>query len=140
MRIIIFCLVAAFLGLNDIEHQQSDKKLLRLVGVRPITIFDHIDTMSVRYNIPKEVILGIGWNESHLGHSHLARKSNNLFGIKCGDGWKGKRCGKYRAYDSHCESIEDFCRYIHKYYSHLIGKPLGKWYIKGYAENPYKFS
>jgi len=139
MRIVLFCLIAAFLGLNDIEHQPTQNNSIRLNSVRPITILDYIDTMALRYNIPKEVIFGVGWNESHLGASPLARKSNNLFGIKCGDGWKGERCGKYRAYSSKLESIEDFCKYIHKYYFHLIGKPLNQWYIKGYAAKPYKF-
>jgi hypothetical protein len=87
-----------------------------------------------------EVIEGVGWNESHLGRSNLAKKTNNLFGIKCGDGWSGERFGTWRKYSSRFESVEDFCKYIIKYYSYLIGKPLNKWVLRGYKSTPYKFS
>lgn len=138
IKLIFAFILIILLGAKDLP-QPKQEKLIRMNSVRPTHILDYIDTMAARYNIPKEVIWGIGWNESHWGQSPLAKRSNNLFGIKCGDGWNGKRCGTYRAYGSHFESVEDFCCYIHKYYSHLIGKPLGRWYIKGYAAKPYKF-
>ena len=108
-------------------------------AVCPISLGAYMDSMAVRHNIPIEVIEGISWNESHWGQSPLARRTNNLYGIKCGDGWKGQRAGTWRKYGDRNESVADFCQYIKKYYSHLIGRPLSQWTIKGYAEKPYKF-
>ena len=71
--------------------------------------------------------------------SKLAKRTNNLYGIKCGDGWKGERSRTWRKYGSRNESVADFCQYIIKHYPFLIGKPLSQWTIKGYAEKPYKF-
>jgi len=139
MRIVLFCLVAALLGLNDIEHRPKEEKLIQLNCVRPTHILDYADTLAIRYGIPFEVIWGVGWNESHFGESVVAKRCNNMFGIKIGDNWNGKTSEKYRAYDSRYDSVLDFCEYIKYYYPHLIGKPLTKWYIKGYAEKPYKF-
>jgi flagellum-specific peptidoglycan hydrolase FlgJ len=39
--------------------------------------------------IPAEVVVGQGVWESAWGQSALARKANNLFGVKAGKGWKG---------------------------------------------------
>jgi len=49
-----------------------------------------IDKM-VKYKIPASITLAQGILESGNGLSTLARKSNNHFGIKCHNNWKGKR-------------------------------------------------
>lgn len=46
-----------------------------------------------KHKIPASIILAQGCLESGDGNSTLARKANNHFGIKCHNGWKGK---KYR--------------------------------------------
>lgn len=49
-----------------------------------------VDHMS-RYKIPASITLAQGLLESGAGQSVLARKSNNHFGIKCHNDWKGGR-------------------------------------------------
>lgn len=58
------------------------------------------------YGIPASVTLAIAMHESASGNSHLARKSNNQFGMK------GRH--SYKSYDSVLESFEDFARIISK--------------------------
>ena len=120
-------------------NPETEQRTIYVPPILPIPLGCYMDSMAARNNIPIQVIEGIGWNESHWGASPLAQKNNNLFGIKCGDGWKGQRLGTWRKYGSANESVADFCEYIKKYYSHLIGRPLNRWVIKGYAEKPYKF-
>lgn len=138
MKTTLSIIITVLLGLNSIQKAEPQKAIV-LPPIQPTAIGVWIDTCANRYNIPTEVIYGIGWNESHMGQSPLALRSNNLFGIKCGDGWSGERCGEFRKYGSHFESVEDFCKYISFYYPHLIGKPVGEWVIWGYKSTPYKF-
>ena len=116
-----------------------EQKTVYLPPVLPIPLGCYMDSMAARHNIPIEVIEGVSWNESHWGQSPLAKRTNNLYGIKCGDGWAGERSGTWRKYGSRNESVADFCSYIIKHYPFLIGRPLSQWTIKGYAEKPYKF-
>ncbi len=58
------------------------------------------------YGIPASITLAIAMHESSSGNSHLARKSNNQFGMK------GRH--SYKTYDSVLESFEDFARIISK--------------------------
>jgi LysM repeat protein len=44
-----------------------------------------------RTGIPASITLAQGMLESDYGNSTLARKGNNHFGIKCHNGWKGKK-------------------------------------------------
>ena len=44
-----------------------------------------------RHKIPASITLAQGCLASNDGHSPLAKKANNHFGIKCHDGWKGKK-------------------------------------------------
>jgi hypothetical protein len=148
MRKIIYILVLLLSLWLLTRNQEAQKEggnstkiesFKRLPAIGAILFDSYMDSMAERHNIPIEVIEGIAWNESHWGQSALAQKSNNLFGIKCGDNWQGERCGKYRKYGDRNESVADFCEYIKKYYSHLIGKPLSQWRIKGYAVKTYTF-
>lgn len=58
------------------------------------------------YGIPASVTLAIAMHESASGNSHLAKKSNNQFGMK------GRH--SYKSYNSVMESFEDFARIISK--------------------------
>ena len=44
-----------------------------------------------KYKIPASIILAQGMVESASGSSNLALKSNNHFGIKCHQEWRGKK-------------------------------------------------
>ena len=44
-----------------------------------------------KYKIPASITLAQACLESGDGNSSLARKANNHFGIKCHEGWKGKK-------------------------------------------------
>ena len=44
-----------------------------------------------RSGVPASITLAQGLLESGYGRSELALKSNNHFGIKCHNGWKGGR-------------------------------------------------
>ncbi len=72
------------------------------------------------YGIPASITMAQGILESDSGNSHLARGSNNHFGIKCKSNWTGKtfthtddapdEC--FRAYDSVEASYEDHADFL----------------------------
>lgn len=79
-----------------------------------------------RSGIPASITLAQGILESGSGRSELAIKSNNHFGIKCHNGWKGGKVyhdddakGEcFRKYDNPEDSYEDhsdFLRYRDRY-------------------------
>lgn len=79
-----------------------------------------------RSGIPASITLAQGLLESGCGRSELALKSNNHFGIKCHNGWKGGRVyhdddekGEcFRKYDHPEDSYKDhsdFLRYRDRY-------------------------
>ena len=63
----------------------ADMAQICLPSVKPTPYIVWIDTCASRYNIPREVILGIASNESKFGSSFLGRTAHNWFGIKKGD-------------------------------------------------------
>ena len=73
-----------------------------------------------RYRIPASITLAQGLLESGAGRSTLTRKSNNHFGIKCGNDWRGKKTyhdddarGEcFRVYKNARESYEDHSRFL----------------------------
>jgi len=79
------------------------------------------------YGIPASITLAIAMHESASGNSHLARKSNNQFGMK------GRH--SYKTYDSVLESFEDFARMMsqRKQFSHLAEK-FDSFDYKGWAK------
>jgi hypothetical protein len=75
-----------------------------------------------QYKIPASITLSQGLLESGAGTSELARKSNNHFGIKCGNSWNGRsvrhdddaRNECFRAYSHPSESYRDHSLFLTK--------------------------
>lgn len=74
-----------------------------------------------QFGIPAPIILAQGILESGAGESSLTRSSNNHFGIKSGNSWKGrihrawddeKEKSKFRCYNSAAESYADHARVL----------------------------
>ncbi len=75
-----------------------------------------------KFGIPASIKLGQGILESSVGNSSLAKATNNHFGIKCGNTWRGdvyyhdddlpKEC--FRKYNSVRESFNDHSKFLKK--------------------------
>ena len=105
----------------------ADNKQISIVvmpSIKPTTLAEWVDTCAARYNIPSKIIYYVGTMESGWGKSKLAKRNNNLFGIKQG--------GKWAKYGSKFESIEDFCKFINKHYPNQVGKTKGVFTLWGY--------
>lgn len=87
-----------------------------------------------KYGIPASITLAQGILESGAGQSKLARESNNHFGIKCHNDWKGARSyhdddargecfRKYRkvedSYDDHSRFLAERSRYASLFKLHI---------------------
>lgn len=86
-----------------------------------ISRYKHIAIDHQRYyGIPASITMAQGILESDSGNSHLAKGSNNHFGIKCKSNWRGRtfthtddapdEC--FRAYDSVEASYEDHAEFL----------------------------
>lgn len=86
-----------------------------------ISRYKHIAIEHQRYyGIPASITMAQGILESDSGNSHLAKGSNNHFGIKCKSNWTGRtfthtddapdEC--FRAYDSVEASYEDHANFL----------------------------
>ena len=71
-----------------------------------------------KYQIPASITLAQGILESGSGNSFLARSSNNHFGIKCGNQWKGKT--SYHDDDEENECFRAYSRVYESYVDHSI--------------------
>ena len=106
-----------------------------------------------RHKIPASIILAQGCLESNDGNSSLAKKANNHFGIKCHDGWKGKKIKQdddkrnecFRKYDSAVDSYTDHSYFLtsRPRYNSLFDLPITDYKgwahglkTAGYATNP----
>ncbi|WP_172826921.1 glycoside hydrolase family 73 protein [Flammeovirga sp. SJP92] len=88
-----------------------------------------VQTMK-EFKIPASVILAQAMLETSFGNSTLSQKSNNHFGIKCGDDWQGQRVQHsddehqecFRAYPSVKDSFWDYGQFItsRPWYLHLF--------------------
>ena len=73
-----------------------------------------------KYKIPASIILAQGLVESGSGASNLALKSNNHFGIKCHQEWRGKKVYHdddkknecFRKYKNPIESYKDHSEFL----------------------------
>ena len=106
-----------------------------------------------KYKIPASIILAQGLVESGAGASNLALKSNNHFGIKCHQEWRGKKVYHdddkknecFRKYKNPIESYKDHSEFLttRGRYSFLFRLPI-KDYVgwseglskAGYATDP----
>src|SRR5258708_176103 len=73
-----------------------------------------------RSGIPASIILAQGIHETEAGNSELVKKSNNHFGIKCKDEWKGatvyhdddSRGECFRSYPTAADSYRDHSEFL----------------------------
>src|ERR1700743_1265285 len=73
-----------------------------------------------RSGIPAAIILAQGLHESEAGTSELCKRSNNHFGIKCKDDWKGdvvyhdddSRGECFRSYAAAADSYRDHSEFL----------------------------
>ena len=103
--------------------------------------------------IPASIILAQACLESSDGNSALARKANNHFGIKCHDGWKGKKFKQdddernecFRKYEKAVDSFTDHSNFLRSRtrYASLFDLPISDYKgwahglkAAGYATNP----
>lgn len=73
-------------------------------------------TESTRTGIPASIKLAQGILESGYGSSHLAKKANNHFGIKCGMGWSGKtmqyKGSCYRVFSNGMDAYKEHSNFL----------------------------
>src|SRR5260221_1608186 len=75
-----------------------------------------------RSGIPASIILAQGLHESEAGTSELVKQSNNHFGIKCKDDWKGQvvyhdddsRHECFRSYAAAADSYKDHSDFLRR--------------------------
>lgn len=106
-----------------------------------------------KHKIPASIILAQGCLESGDGNSSLAKKANNHFGIKCHDGWRGKKFKQdddaknecFRKYKSAIDSYTDHSYFLtsRPRYNSLFDLPITDYKswahglkAAGYATNP----
>src|SRR6056297_822635 len=69
-----------------------------------------------RTGVPASITLAQGIIESDYGRSRLAREANNHFGIKCHNGWKGRKI--YHDDDKRNEFFRSYKQVSESYYDH----------------------
>ena len=82
------------------------------------------------YGIPVSIQFAQAIYESRGGRSPLAKKTNNHFGISCGDNWNGQRYYSnrcWRKYKTVGESWVDHACYLQHYYPKLCFESWDKW-------------
>ena len=92
LKIILYII---FFFISFVSFSQKDDQ-------RKISVNEYLDAYKSiaikemeRSGIPASITLAQGIHESGFGNSELSRKSNNHFGIKCGNNWKGKKYYKW---------------------------------------------
>ena len=143
ISVLLLFLFAAFaLGAQNLTREQYIKKY-KDIAIRQM----------YRHNIPASIILAQACLESSDGNSTLAKKANNHFGIKCHDGWKGKKIRHdddarnecFRKYKKVEDSFNDHSNFLcsRTRYASLFDLPLTDYKAwahglkaAGYATNP----
>lgn len=83
-KISLFLLSVMFLSLNLFAQQESD--VIEYISRYKVLAIEE----QVRSGVPAAITLAQGIHESTAGHSELATKANNHFGIKCKTSWMGE--------------------------------------------------
>ena len=119
MKRISLCILLAFLSVSVTRAEsQQENYIRRYSGIAVSEMY--------RSGIPASITLAQGLLESGYGRSELALKSNNHFGIKCHNNWKGgsvyhddvAKGECFRKYDTPEESYRDhsdFLRFRDRY-------------------------
>lgn len=96
-----------------------------------------VDSIAKKYQIPSDLILGVGVCESGFGTSKQAKKMNNYFGIR--GSYSKVYKTSYRHYDKPEDSIVAFCELItrKKSYKKLKGNPDPMVWVKALAKAKY---
>ena len=140
--LLLFMFAAFALGAQNLTREQYIKKY-KDIAIRQM----------YRHNIPASIILAQACLESSDGNSTLAKKANNHFGIKCHDGWKGKKIRHdddarnecFRKYKNAEDSFNDHSNFLcsRTRYASLFDLPLTDYKAwahglkaAGYATNP----
>lgn len=96
-----------------------------------------VDSVATQYQIPSDLIFGVGICESGFGTSAHARRLNNYFGIR--GRYSKVYKTSYQYYDSPEDGIVAFCKLVErkKFYSKLKGNPDPKVWINALANANY---
>src|SRR5512143_1530754 len=82
----IILLTSLFIMLSVLAHSQDADITAYINAYRELAIIEE-----QRTGVPASITLAQGILETEAGTSDLVRRSNNHFGIKCKDYWKGER-------------------------------------------------
>jgi len=82
VQLVIACLL--LLAVSNLQAQNSADVISYINTYKSLSM-----TEMQRSGIPASIILAQGIHETEAGNSDLVKKSNNHFGIKCKDDWKG---------------------------------------------------
>lgn len=113
---VLMTLLALMIGMIPINAQTKSKQYEEYIKqYRDIAVEE-----MKRYHIPASITLAQGLLESGAGQGTLARKSNNHFGIKCGNDWNGKsvkhdddaRNECFRVYKNAKDSYRDHSKFL----------------------------
>lgn len=96
-----------------------------------------VDSVASHYQIPADLILGIGICESGFGVSKNAKKSNNYFGIR--GKYSKKRKTSYQYFAKPEDSIVAFCELVmrKKLYQKIQGNTDPMVWVKALAKAKY---
>jgi LysM repeat protein len=111
--VIVWVLLVA--GMLNLRAQMSANGIIYVNTYKVIAMAE-----MQRSGIPAAIILAQGLHESEAGTSVLVKQSNNHFGIKCRDDWKGQvvyhdddsRQECFRSYASAADSYKDHSEFL----------------------------
>lgn len=89
------------------------------------------------YKIPASIKLAQALLESDAGRSNLARRSNNHFGIKCKEEWKGDRV--YHDDDAKNECFRAYPSVEDSYLDHALFLSQRKYYVSLFSLDIYDY-
>ena len=105
--------VIIFFNLLSIAQTRNQAYLLYIDQYYPLAV-----KQQKEHNIPASIVLAQGLLESGAGQSEFARQSNNHFGIKCNNDWKGDRI--YHDDDEKGECFRKYNQVLDSYEDHAL--------------------